>query len=175
LRALFGLAVIVGSVPASAAWEYNEIKDDVDGTTAYVLETKSSVTVQGADRKPHQPFLQLRCDEQGGRPYWRVHWFAIIETMVSGNSSRSDVQAVRVQARIDGKLPADRGAWTMVRDESLEGMTTDSVSAIVKTLLDAKELRLHVGAGYGKAYDATFDVSGLEAALEQLQPHCKRL
>ena len=174
LRALFGLAVIVGSAPASAAWEYNEIKDDVDGTTAYVLQTDSSLAVQGADRKTHQPFLQLRCDEEGGRPYWRVHWFAIIETIGSSSSSRSVAQDVRIQVRVDGKV-ADRGVWSMVRDESLEGMTTDSVSDIVKTLLRAKELKLHIAAGYGKAYDATFDVSGLEAALEQLKPHCKRL
>jgi hypothetical protein len=173
LRALFGLAVIVSSAPASAAWEYSEIKDDVDGTTAYVLQTDSSLAVKGGDGETHQPFLQLRCEE-GGRPYWRVHWFAIIETFGSSSSSRGGAQGVRIQVRVDGKL-AERGVWNMVRDESLEGMTTDSVSDIVKTLLHAKELKLHIAAGYGKAYDATFDVSGFEAALKQLQPHCKRL
>jgi hypothetical protein len=174
MRWVICLASLLISAQAAAEWRYEEIKDDVDGTTAYLLQTDSSIAVKASDGKDHFPFIQLRCDEDGGQPYWRIHWFAIVDTKISSNSGRDEVDNVRVQVRVDGK-PDYRDVWDMTRDESLEGVTTDRASALVKTLRDAHELRMRISGGYGKTYDARFDVSGLEAALAQLKGHCKRL
>jgi hypothetical protein len=115
----------------------------------------------------------LRCDEEGGRAYWRVNWFAIIDAPF-GQKSSTGADGVRMQARVDGKRD-DADVWNMSRDKTLEGLTTDRAPALVKTLSNAQRLQLHVSGGYGKTYDATFDVSGLQAALKQLKPYCKKL
>jgi hypothetical protein len=172
--ATIGLAAVLISARAGAEWRYEEIKSDGDRTTAYLLQTDSSLAVKGANGKEHYPFMQLRCDEDGGQPYWRIQWFGIIDTKIGSDSSRGAVDNVRLQVRVDGK-PDYRDVWDMTRDESLEGVTTTRASALVKTLREANELRIRISGGYGKTYDATFDVSGLEAALEQLKAHCKRL
>lgn len=173
IRAAICVAGLLVSAQAGAEWRYEEIKADSDGTTAYLLQTDSSIAVKGSDGKEHHPFLQLRCEE-GAKPYWRIHWFAIVDTKINSDSSRDGVDNVRLQVRVDGK-PDYREVWDMTRDESLEGVTTYRASALVKTLREASEVKVRISGGYGKSYDATFDVSGLEAALGQLKGHCKRL
>jgi hypothetical protein len=164
------LLMAAAAYPASAAWDYREMNDGA-GATAYVLQSDSSAAV-GAGGAGRHPFIQLRCDEKGGRAYWRVQWFAILESRASSDGSRA--QNVRVQARVDGKR--DTGdAWRMSRDQTLEGMTTESAPALIKTLARASELKLQVSGGYGRSYEATFDVSGLQAALAQLKPNCRKL
>jgi hypothetical protein len=172
IRAAICLASLLASAQAGAEWRYEEIKDDAGRPKAYVLQADSSIAVKGADGKEHHPFIQLRCDEDGGQAYWRIHWFAIVDTKIS-NSSR-DVDNVRLQVRVDGK-PDNREVWDMTRDESLEDVTTDRAPALVKTLREANELKIRISGGYGKNYDAAFDVTGLQAALMQLKGHCKKL
>jgi hypothetical protein len=121
IRAAICVAGLLVSAQAGAGWRYEEIKDDVDGTTAYLLQADSSIAVKGADGKEHHPFLQLRCDADGGQPYWRIHWFAIVDTKISSNSARDVIDNVRLQVRVDGK-PDYRDVWDMTRDESLEGV-----------------------------------------------------
>jgi hypothetical protein len=175
IRAAICLASLLVSAQAGAGWRYEEIKDDLDGTTAYLLQADSSIAVKGADGKEHHPFIQLRCDDDGGQAYWRIHWFAIVETKIDSHSARGVVvDNVRMQVRVDGK-PDYREVWDMTRDESLEGVTTYRASALVKTLREASEVKMRISGGYGKSYDAAFDVSGLEAALERLKGHCKKL
>jgi hypothetical protein len=174
IRAAISLAALLVTAQAGADWRYEEIKDDADGTTAYLLQTDSSIAVRGADGKEHHPFFQLRCDEEGGQPYWRIHWFAIVDTKISSNNARGAGDDVRLLVRVDGK-PDYGEVWDMTRDESLEGATTSRASALIKTLREAKEVRVRISGGYGKTYDALFDVSGLETALEQMKGHCKRL
>lgn len=174
IRAVIGLASLLVSAQAGAEWRYEEIKDAADGTTAYLLQADSAIAVTGSDGKQHHPFIQLRCDEDGGQPYWRIHWFAIVDTMVGSSSARDVVDNVRLRVRVDGK-PDYREVWDMTRDESLEGVTTSRASALAKALRRANEVRVRISGGYGKTYDALFDVSGLEAAVEQLKGHCKRL
>jgi hypothetical protein len=174
IRAAISLAGLLVSAQAGADWRYEEIEDDAAGTTAYLLQTDSSIAVRGADGKEHHPFVQLRCDEEGGQPYWRIHWFAIVDTKISSDSARGAGDNVRLQVRVDGK-PDYSEAWDMTRDESLEGARTSRASALVKTLREANEVRVSISGGYGKTYHALFDVSGLEAALRQLKGHCKRL
>jgi hypothetical protein len=123
--------------------------------------------------KQHYPFMQLRCDEDGGQPYWRIHWFAIID-LTPGNDFSGVVENIRMQARVDGKEDK-REVWSWNKDEKLEGVHTFRVSAVTKTLLGASELELRIAGQFGKTHEATFDVSGLEPALEKLRPHCKRL
>jgi hypothetical protein len=173
IRAAIVLAGLLVSAQASAEWRYEEVEDGASGT-AYLLQTDSSIAVKGSDGKEHHPLLQLRCDEDGGRPYWRIHWFAIVDTKVGSDSGRDAVDNVRLQVRVDGR-PDYGEAWDMTRDESLESVSTDRASALVKTLRKANEVKLRVSGGYGKTYDAAFDVAGLEAALEPLKDHCKRL
>jgi hypothetical protein len=171
VRTFFLLLLSTSASTAWGAWDYHEIKGDA--STAYVLQSDSSVAVDGAKGVKHHPYIQLRCDEEGGRAYWRVNWFAIVDAAF-GSKSSTGADSVRVQARVDGK--EDHGdVWSMSRDATLEGVTTDRAPALVKTLSHATELQLHVSGGYGKAYDATFDVSGLQAALKQLKPYCKKL
>jgi hypothetical protein len=174
VRAFFLLLMSTSASTAWGAWNYQEVKDDASAATAYVLQSDSSVAVDGKSGVKHYPFIQLRCDEEGGRAYWRVNWFAIVDASSSGKSSPGIADSVRVEARVDGKED-DGDVWNMNRDRTLEGTTTDRASALVKTLSNATELQLHVSGGYGKAYDATFDVSGLQAALKRLRPHCKKL
>ena len=174
MRRIAALALLVGSTTASATWNYQEIHDDFDGKTSFLLQVESSIPVEGTDSQRHHPFLQLRCDEDGGQPYWRVHWFAIIGVSVSTNSIIGVVQNTRMQVRIDGKAD-NRMIWDWDRDESLEGISTYRVPAIIRALSGASELKLRIAGSYGKTHDATFDVSGLDAALEQLRPHCKRV
>jgi hypothetical protein len=174
IRAVICIAALLASAQAGAAWRYEEIKDDVAGTTAYLLQADSSIAVKGADGKEHHPFIQLRCDEAGGQPYWRIHWFAIVETKIDSTRSRGVVvDDIRMQVRVDGK-PDYSEAWDMTRDASLEGVTTHRASALAKRLRDASEVKMRISGGYGKSYDAAFDVSGLEAALQQLKGHCKK-
>jgi hypothetical protein len=173
IRAAVFLASLLLSASAAAEWRYEEIKADSDGKTAYLVQADSSIAIKGSDGKEHFPFIQLRCDEDGGHSYWRIHWFAIVDTMISDNTHRI-VDKVRMQVRVDGKLDY-RDVWYMGRDESLEGVTTDRAPALVKTIREAKELKMRISAGYGKSYDATFDVAGLDAALEPLKRHCKKL
>ena len=172
IRAAICLAGLLLSARAGAEWRYEESKDDVHGTTAYVLQTDSSIAVKGSDGKEHFPFMQLRCDEDRGQAYLRIRWFAIVDTKITDNVRKAD--DVRLQVRVDGK-PDYREVWDMTRDESLEGVTTEHAAALVKTLREANELKLRIFAGYGKTYDATFEVAGLDAALEQLKKHCKKL
>jgi hypothetical protein len=42
-------------------------------------------------------------------------------------------------------------------------------------LRTASEVRLRIYGGYGKSYDAAFDVAGLEGAMEPLKRRCRRL
>jgi hypothetical protein len=168
------VATLLVSARAGAEWRYEEMKDGVDGATAHILQADSSIAVKGSDGKEHHPFIQLRCDDDGRQPYWRIHWFAIVDTKIGSGSARDDVDNVRLQVRVDGKADY-REVWDMTRDESLEGITSNRASALVKTLRDATELKMRISGGYGKSYDAAFDVSGLDAALEQLKGHCKRL
>jgi hypothetical protein len=175
IRAAICVASLLASAQAGAEWRYEESKDGTDGATAYLLQADSSIAVKGADGKEHYPFIQLRCDGEGGQSYWRIHWFAIVETRVGSDSTRRGVvDNVRLQVRVDGK-PDVRDVWHMTRDESLEGITTDRAAALVKTLREARELSIRIYAGYGKSYDAAFDVTGLDAALNQLKGHCKKL
>lgn len=174
MKAFFLLLMSTAASTAWAAWDYREVDGAAGTPTAYVLQSDSSVAVDGANRAKHYPFIQLRCDEEGGRAYWRVQWFAIVDVPLSSKSSTGVADSVSMQVRVDGKRDY-RDVWAMSRDQTLEGITTDRASALVKTLGDAMELKLHISAGYGKTYDATFDVSGLQAALKQLKPHCKKL
>lgn len=175
IRAAICVVGLLVSAQAGAEWRYEEIKNDTDGTTAYLLQADSSIAVKGADGKEHHPFIQLRCDQNGGPPYWRIQWFAIVETKIDSNSSRGVVvDDIRMQVRVDGK-PDYRDVWDMTRDESLEGVTTHRASALVKALREASVVKMRISGGYGKVYEAAFDVTGLEAALEQLKGHCKRL
>jgi hypothetical protein len=173
IRATTCLMGLLVSAEICAEWRYDEVEGDVEGTTAYLLQADSSIAVTGSDGKEHHPFIQLRCDEDGGEPYWRIHWFAIVDANI-GSSSARDVDNVRLQVRVDGKR-GDPELWRMTRDESLEGVTTLRARALAKALRDANQLDVRVSGGYGKTYDATFDVSGLEAALERLKRHCKKL
>lgn len=175
IRAAICVAGLLASAQAGAEWRYEEIKDDVAGTTAYLLQADSSIAVKGADGKEHHPFMQLRCDADGAQPYWRINWFAIVETKIDSTSAHGVVvDNIRMQVRVNGK-PDYSEAWDMTRDASLEGVTTHRASALVKTLRDASEVKMRISGGYGKSYDAAFDVAGLEAALQQLKGHCKRL
>jgi hypothetical protein len=170
---LLGCAALCAPAQVFAAWEYKEIADDF-GTTAFVLQADSSLPVEGTDLKQHYPFMQLRCDEDGEQPYWRVYWFAIVEAAPSDNLSVDIVESIRMQVRVDGKEDR-RDVWNWNRDDDLQGINTYRVSGITKTLRGASELKLRIAGLFGKTYDATFDVSGLGAALEQLRPHCKRV
>jgi hypothetical protein len=175
IRAAICVVGLLASAQAGAEWRYEEVKDDGAGTTAYLLQADSSIAIKGADGKEHHPFIQLRCDADGGQSYWRIQWFAIVETKIDSTSSRGVVvDNIRMQVRVDGK-PDYSEAWDMTRDESLEGVTTHRASALVKTLRGASEVKMRISGGYGKSYEAAFDVSGLEAALQQLKGHCKKL
>ena len=169
---LLGYAALCTS-QVFAAWEYKEITDDL-GTTAFVLEADSSLPVEGTDLKQHYPFLQLRCDDFDEQPYWRIHWFAIVKAAPSNNLSVDIVESIRMQVRVDGKEDR-REVWNWNRDAALEGIHTYRVPAVTKTLRGASELKIRIAGLFGKTHDATFDVSGLAAGLEQLRPHCKRL
>lgn len=172
IRTPVAIVAIFAASQANASWEYKETMDAFDGNTAYVLQADSSLPVEGTDLKEHYPFMQLRCDEDGGQPYWRIHWFAIID-LTLGNDFLGAVESIRMRVRVDGK--EDKREWNWNKDETLEGVHTFRVSAVTKTLLGASELELRIAGQFGKTHDATFDVSGLEPALEKLRPHCKRL
>lgn len=174
IRAAICLAGFLVSAQAVAAWRYEEVKNDADATTAYLLQADSSVAVKGSNGVERYPFLQLRCDADGGKPYWRIHWFAIVDATINSDSARENVDNARLQVRIDGK-PDYREVWDMIRDKSLEGVTSYRASALVKALRGANEVKMRISGGYGKTYDATFAVAGLEAALGQLKGHCKKL
>jgi hypothetical protein len=174
IRATICLVSLLASAEARAEWRYEETKGDTAGTTAYLLQTDSSIAVKGSGGKEQYPFLQLRCDKDGGQAYWRIHWFAIVATKIDNDDSRRNADAVRLQVRVDGK-PDYREVWDMSRDASLESVVTDGASALVKALRGAKAVSVRVPAGYGKSYDAAFDVTGLEAALPQLKQHCRKL
>src|SRR5688572_28028719 len=91
---LLGCVALCTPAQVFAAWEYTEITDDF-GTTAYVLQADSSLPVEDTDLKQHYPLMQLRCDEEGGQPYWRVHWFAIVKAAPSDNLSVDIVEKIR--------------------------------------------------------------------------------
>jgi len=169
------ISLCVWSVRVLATWQYEEVHDDFDDTTAYLLQVKSSVSVEGTDGQQHYPLLQLRCDKDGGQPYWRMHWFAVLDVGVSTNSVIGVVVDTAMQVRIDGKAD-NRMIWSWGdRDETLQGIYTYRVPAIVKALIEARELKVRIVGTFGKTHDATFDVSDLEPALEQLGAHCKRI
>ena len=170
---LLGCVALCAPAQVFAAWEYKEIPDDF-GTTAFVLQVNSSLLVEGTDLKQYYPLMQLRCDEDGGQAYWRVHWFAIVEAAPSNSLSVDIVESTRMQVRVDGKEDR-RDVWNWNRDDALQGINTYRVPAVTKTLRGASELKLRIAGLFGKTHDATFDVSGLAAALEQLKPHCKRV
>jgi hypothetical protein len=173
IRTPVAIVAIFAATQANAAWDYKETMDAFDGNTAYVLQADSSLPVEGTDLKEHYPFMQLRCDEDGGQAYWRIHWFAIID-LTPSNDVLGVVENIRMQARVNGKEDK-REVWNWNKDETLEGVHTFRVSAVTKTLLGASELNLRIAGQFGKTHAATFDVSGLEAAMEKLRPHCKRL
>ena len=170
------IAVIAAAFICSnaGAWEYLELLDDFDETTAYVLQVESSTSVEGTDLETHFPFLQLRCDEDDGQPYWRMHWFAIIDETFSTNSIIGVVSDISIRVRIDGEEDR-RAIWDWGVDESLEGISTFRVPAIVRALEDSEELRVRIVGQFGKTYDATFDVSGLNESIGKLGEHCKRI
>jgi hypothetical protein len=170
---LLGCAALGAPAQVFAAWEYKEIADDF-GTTAFVLQADSSLPVEGTDLKQHYPLMQLRCDEEGGEPYWRVHWFAIVKAAPSNSLSVDLVEEIRMEVRVDGKEDR-RDVWNWNRDDALEGINTYRVANVTKTLRGASELKLRIAGLSGKTYDAAFDVSGLAAAVEQLKPHCKKV
>jgi hypothetical protein len=174
IRAAICTAALLATAHAGAEWRYEEAKDDATGKTAYLLQTESSVAARGSGGKELRPLLQLRCDEDGGQAYWRIHWFAIVNTMVSRDDSRKAADKVRLQARVDGKRDMT-GVWSMTRDPSLESTSTDRAQDLVKTLRGASEVKVSISGDYGKSYDAAFDVTGLDGALTQLKRRCKKL
>jgi hypothetical protein len=173
LIGVLGCAALCAPAQVLAAWEYKEIADGF-GKTAFVLQVDSSLPVEGTDLKQHYPLMQLRCDKDGGEPYWRVHWFAIVKAAPSSNLSVDLVEGTRMQVRVDGKDDR-RDVWNWYREDALEGINTYRAAPVTKTLRDASELQLRIAGLAGKTYDATFDVSGLAAALEQLKPHCRKV
>jgi hypothetical protein len=177
---VLGCVALCTPAQVLAAWEYKEIADGF-GATAFVLQATSSLPVEGTDLKQHYPLMQLRCDKDGrqrdkdgGEPSWRVRWFAIVEAAPSDNLSVDIVESIRMQVRVDGKEDR-REVWNWNRDDDLQGINTYRAAAVTKALRDASELELRIAGLFGKTYDATFDVSGLAAALEQLKPHCKKV
>ena len=121
IRAVICLAGLLVSAQAGAEWHYEEVMDDSAGATAYLLQADSSIAVKGSDGKEHHPSIQLRCDGNGGKPYWRIRWFAIVDTEISSSSGRNADDDVRLQVRVDGKADYS-DAWDMSRDESLESV-----------------------------------------------------
>jgi len=174
MRLVTTLVLSTASAQAFADWQFQQVHDDFDNSTAQILQVESSMPVKGTDGQQHYPFLQLRCDEDGGQPYWRIHWFAIVDVSVSVNSIVGVVSDTRMRVRIDGKEDK-RLIWEWPPDESLEGIQTYRVPAIVNALKGAHELKIRIAGKFGETYDATFDVSNLGPALEQMRPHCKRL
>jgi hypothetical protein len=174
IRATICLATLLVPTLAAAEWRYEEVAGNTGGTTAHLIQVDSSIAIKGNAGKESYPYLQFRCDKDGGQAYARIHWFAIVDTKLGSSSARDAIDNVRLQVRVDGKPDFDE-MWDMTRDASLEGVVTYRASAWVKALRDANEMKVRISGGYGKSYDATFDVSGLGAAAQQLKRHCRKL
>lgn len=167
-----GAFVLVIVAAPARAWDYVEVVDDLRGTTSHVLQLQSSVPVEGTDLEQHYPIMQLRCDEDGGQAYWRIHWFAVVYEAYSLNTAVGVVADIAMRVVIDDAEDR-RQLWNWTVEDGMEGIMTYRARPIVRALEGAGELKLHIEGAFGKVHDAAFDVSGLDRALEQLLTHCR--
>ena len=136
LKLHFALALVLAADQVDA-WEYAEVTNEFEGTTAYILEVKSSVTVTGFDGDQHAPVLQLRCDRQRGPAIFSMRFFQFLEstTVRAGLGPVTAIAAplARMRVWVDGQED-DRIIWEWSPDQSLQGMNSLRARRIARAL-----------------------------------------
>jgi hypothetical protein len=171
---LLTMAALFFAHSAHASWEHVTLKDDFDDSVTHLIEVKSSETVNGK-----VPALALICGETA--PYWAVTWGdgnLLDQTFSSNQFVPGGVTSdINIRVIIDGEEQSSGAAsvWNMIVEKDHSTMTTYRVPAILRKLREASVLKMRVQGYPSAVYDAVFDVAGLDAALEELRPECRRL
>jgi hypothetical protein len=160
-----GALIVVLAAYSSAlfAWEYETFADEFDGATYHRIRVDSEPGSTPA-------VLTLGCQEDG-QAYWTYRGDEVLE----GFHSSVGGPATSLQLSIDGT--PERGAMVSdwPRSEDLKAATNYAHRAVTKKLVGGTRLIVRTVAVVGQTNDAIFDISGLEGALEQLVPFCKRI
>lgn len=179
MKTLIALLSVCGIAQAEG-WSYDVIEDDFDGTRAHVLSTQSIDPVTDFSGAPAKASLELRCDDDGAAPYWRLVWPTLLETHIEHVQILGFVDKSSMQLRFDdgrvygpgslvGGWPPDPPAATH------QAVSTAAVRPILRNALKADRMMVRDIAWDGTTLTVAFDLSGLAAGVDTLGEHCRRL
>lgn len=158
MKTLPALLLALAPLTAPAEWTYSQHIDEFDGTDWRSISVESEVGSQPA-------ILMLRC-EAGKQAMFVFQTDDVI---------RSDGDGIALmQYSVDGELVRGTLATGWIRSEQYQGAYTYTWKAVMKKIEGGEVLRFRV-QGVLETFDAVFRNDGLEAALEELRPHCRRL